>query len=149
MSASPAESGEEVEVNTGEEGSQGGETGADDGHGRFNLRPHVTCDYGVFADVRVLTTRFLTSDLQVRSPPLTKSIVIMRIRPATHTLQASVSHSDSANHRDLSTYNAPKVKIPESAIFWRVASLRFHTMWSGMHKMIRSRPMFEPVITSQ
>ena len=61
-SASPAESGEEVEVNTREEGSQSGETGTDDGHGRLNLRPHVTCDYGIFTGVRVFTTWFLTSD---------------------------------------------------------------------------------------
>lgn len=43
-----AESGEEGEIEAGEEGTQGGEAGADDGHCGFDLRPHVASDDGIY-----------------------------------------------------------------------------------------------------
>ena len=56
MSSSPAERRQEVKVNTREEWAHSRKAGTDDGHGRFNLRPHVTCDYSVCTDVRVIKT---------------------------------------------------------------------------------------------
>ena len=47
--ARAAKSGKGGEVEAGKERAQGGEAGADDGHGGFDLRPHVTCDYGIWS----------------------------------------------------------------------------------------------------
>ena len=46
-----------MEVEADEERAEGGEAGRDDGHGRFDLRPHVTCGNGVCVGVRILRIR--------------------------------------------------------------------------------------------
>ena len=56
-------------------------------------------------------------NLQVRSPPLTKSIVMIRIKLATQTLPRAVNHNSYEEDLSKFTHNAPRAKIPESATF--------------------------------
>lgn len=57
--------------------------------------------------------------LQLRSAPLTKSIVMMRIKLATQTLQKS-DQPQPANYKDTGekyTHKAPRAKMPDNASF--------------------------------
>ena len=84
--ARPTDRVEEGEVKVREQRAQGGEAGTDNGHSRFNLRPHIASGDSVCTDYQRASNPVSFSNSQVISPPLTKSIVTMRIKLATQTL---------------------------------------------------------------